>query len=112
MRVDIHDLNDFAGAADAKLVKEIMTVVASTPLHIKKSDQAGKQGSFIFDPVGTNNHIENELKGKGWLPKVPIPSAQQALGIDVDFGKAGHLAEVLLPRSPVAVPRPDLAQAG
>ena len=71
-----------------------MAVVAQTPLHVKASDQKGKQGSLIFDPVGTNEYLKTELVRLGWLSKVPIPEALQALGIDVDFGKSGHLIEV------------------
>ena len=28
------------------------------PLYLKQSDQKGKQGEAIFDPVGTNEHIK------------------------------------------------------
>jgi len=94
MKVSTFDLNDFEKAADPLLVGEVMSVLSAMPLYVKKSDQAGKQGRLIFDPVGANAHLEKKLIRRKWASKVPIPKAQQALGTDVDFGKSGHLVEV------------------
>jgi len=66
--------------------------VKSMPLHFKASDQARKQGQPIFDPVGTNEYIKAALAPHGWR-RLLIPAEFSFLGIDVDFGKNGVLAE-------------------
>ncbi len=62
------------------------------PLHLKASDQGGKQGRPIFDPVGTNEAIKAALDRHGWR-RIPIPAEFKFLGIDIDFGKGGVIAE-------------------
>ena len=73
---------------------ELQQVLNAMPLHLKASDQAGKQGQAIFDPVGTNEHIAQALTALGWSTKIPIPPAFSFLGTDVDFGKNGTVVEV------------------
>lgn len=63
------------------------------PLHLKSSDQDGKQGSLIFDPVGTNAYIKTNLAPLGWKP-ANIEAEYNFLGIDVDFAKSGVILEV------------------
>jgi hypothetical protein len=41
--------------------RELKRVLEAMPLHLKSFDQAGIQGSPIFDPVGTNEHIKAQL---------------------------------------------------
>jgi hypothetical protein len=71
-------------------------VLSSMPLHLKASDQAGIQGRAIFDPVGTNQHIANELTAAphNWQAHISIPDAFSFLGTDVDFAKNGVVVEV------------------
>ncbi|MFH2050929.1 MAG: restriction endonuclease [bacterium] len=73
---------------------ELRTVIEALPLHLKSSDQAGIQGSLIFDPVGTNEYVKAALTGQGWSAGIPIPQRYSFLGKDVDFGKSGLIAEV------------------
>ena len=74
---------------------ELSSVLESMPLHLKASDQRNKVGAPIFDPKGTNQHIEANLIKKQWERKIPIPQdLKEALGIDLDFGKKGLLTEV------------------
>ncbi len=72
---------------------ELEQVLSSMPLYLKASDQAGIQGNTIFDPVGTNSHIKKGLRKLGWETRLPIPDEYRFLGTDVDFGKAGVIAE-------------------
>lgn len=72
---------------------EVEGVLAGMPLHLKASDQAGKKGSPIFDPVGTNACVKTGLRRLGWAAKIPIPSDWAFLGTDVDFSRDGVLAE-------------------
>ena len=74
--------------------RELTGVLEAMPLHLKASDQAGIQGTPIFDPVGTNEHIKTQLVGLGWNASIPIPEEYNFLGTDVDFGKRGLLVEV------------------
>lgn len=73
---------------------ELEQVLGAMPLHLKASDQDGKQGSAIFDPVGTNEHIARALVTRGWSGKIAIPEPFTFLGTDVDFGKQGVVVEV------------------
>lgn len=74
--------------------KEIEEVLKSMNPHLKLSDQAGRTGNLIFNPVGTNNAIKRELVSRGWKSNIPIPSNFNFLGIDIDFGKKGIILEV------------------
>jgi hypothetical protein len=73
--------------------KEIERVLKNIPLFIKDSDQRGKQGSKIFNPVGTNKAIEDGLVKFHWKSKMPIPESFSFLGTDIDFIKKGILVE-------------------
>lgn len=73
---------------------ELEHVLFNMPLHLKASDQYGKQGSPIFDPVGTNEYIASALTPLGWGSKITIPPEFSFLGTDVDFGKRGLVAEI------------------
>ncbi len=91
---------DFNGA-DARIAQkyqtewlELQKVLEAMPLHLKASDQANIQGRAIFDPVGTNQHIADELAARGWQAKIPVPTELKFLGTDVDFGKDGIVVEV------------------
>jgi hypothetical protein len=72
---------------------EIVNLIDQMPLHIKASDQAGKQGQAIFDPVGTNSHIKKKMQSTGWIPNKEIPEEYRFLGTDIDFVKSGILVE-------------------
>lgn len=75
---------------------EIEHVLTAMPLHLKASDQAGIQGKAIFDPVGTNQHIADQLTTapRSWAGGIPIPAEFSFLGTDIDFGKNGVVVEV------------------
>lgn len=73
---------------------ELQQVLASLKLHLKKSDQAGIEGSPIFDPVGTNEAIKSSLQAKRWVNNCQVPSQFDFLGKDIDFAKSGVLVEV------------------
>lgn len=74
--------------------EELRSTIEQMPLHLKASDQSGKQGSPIFDPVGTNECFEKKLLGLGWQNKIAIPAEYNFLGKDIDFEKNGVLVEV------------------
>lgn len=106
MRVEAEDFN----AAGKKIEesyslawRHVQHVLAEMPLHLKASDQAGIQGSPIFDPVGTNRAIRVRLESKGWQSAVPIPDEFSFLGTDVDFVQGGVLAEVQFSNYPFLV---------
>jgi hypothetical protein len=72
---------------------EMETVLNSMPLHLKASDQRGKQGRPIFDAVGTNEYLKMSLVSTGWRSSVQIPSEFKFLGTDIDFYKSGVIVE-------------------
>ncbi len=72
--------------------KEIAELVAAMPLHLQASDQAKKVGRPIFDPKGTNAHLTDTAKLRGWNA-VPVPKALTVFGVDWDAGKSSVLAE-------------------
>ena len=92
--------DDFNGAESlmknrfAKEWEELESILRPAPLFLKASDQDGLNGSLIFDPVGTNEHLHTELTAKKWHANLPIPSEFDFLGKDIDFFKNGVLVEV------------------
>ena len=75
--------------------QELKSVLEQMPLHLKASGQAGRQGSRIFDVVGTNHYIKNSLTRPelAWAANIQIPPEYRFLGTDVDFCKSGLLVE-------------------
>lgn len=97
MRIEITDFNDAQELLASDSVADwldIDSVLRELPLHLKGSDQAGKQGTAIFDAVGTNQGIKNGLLSRGWKAGLAIPSRYKFLGTDVDFAKNEVIAEV------------------
>lgn len=97
MLIQFKDYNKSNNVLESKYRNEwneLKNTLESMPLYIKLSDQYQRVGSFIFNPVGTNNHIKKELQGLNWSCNMPIPQEYSFLGIDVDFCKRGVVAEV------------------
>lgn len=95
---------------------DVAQVLTAMPLHLKASDEAGIQGSPIFDPIGTNEAIMNGLVQSGtnqtimnglvqlhWRAKAPIPPPFNVMGKDVDFAKNGVLVEVQFSNYPFVI---------
>ena len=74
--------------------QQLESCLTALPLQLKASDQAGKQGTAIFDPVGTNASIETALTKLGFVSKHPVSDEFSFLGTDVDFVKNGLLVEI------------------
>jgi hypothetical protein len=73
---------------------ELEQLLRGMPIHLKASDQAGKQGKPIFDPIGTNEYIRTNLgQTPGWQSNIPIPEEFSFLGTDVDLGKGALVVE-------------------
>ena len=95
MDLQITDFNDsrtILTSTHASKWREVEATLQGMPLHLKASDQAQKQGSFIFDPVGTNAYIKERLGPYGWCP-TNIAEEYAFLGISVDFAKSGVIVE-------------------
>jgi hypothetical protein len=95
MKLDIVDFNKPETILETTHKKEwgqVRTVLETMPLHLKASDQEGKQGSLIFDPVGTNAYIKTHLFPLGWKA-ADIALEYGFLGVDVDFAKSGVILE-------------------
>ena len=96
MKVVFKDFNGAGAILEQSLAVEwgeLSAVLATMPLHLKPSDQAGKQGSAIFDPVSTNAAIKLAMKAIDWGTNTKIPRDYNFLGKDVDFLKSGLLVE-------------------
>ncbi len=93
----VTDFND-AGSILAKELKgefaSLDGILAALPLQLKGSDQAGKQGTQIFDPIGTNAYIKNGLTQNGFATNCPVPPDLAFLGKGVDAALHGLLIEV------------------
>ena len=72
--------------------QQVLNALETMPLHLKASDQDGRQGSLIFDPVGTNAYMKTRLAPSGWRATKIAPE-YDFLGIDVDFAKSGVILE-------------------
>lgn len=93
MNLLISDFGGFEGIDIGGALNDLEEVLSALPLYLKHSDQAGRVGSYIFDPVGTNETIKSELKKRGWSANIPVPEGLEGLGTDVDYGTAGLVAE-------------------
>lgn len=97
MDILIKDYNNANALIEGKYTSqwdEISSTLREMPLHLKASDQAGKQGQAIFDPVGTNASIKSRMVSFGWIPNKEIPTEYKFLGTDIDFVKSGIIVEV------------------
>ena len=100
MILDYSDYNNFdsilsSNAVNLNIWSQLEKCLQNMPLHLKGSDQKGKQGDPIFDPVGTNEYIKSEISQiQGWTPNYPIIKQYKHLGTDVDFVSKGILVEV------------------
>jgi hypothetical protein len=96
MEVQFSDYNEAKSLLERSYRSEFTTLAAvlgKMPLHLKDSDQRGKEGTPIFNPVGTNSYIKQGLAAAGWGINLSIPEKFAFLGTDVDFFKNGLLCE-------------------
>lgn len=93
MNLLITDFGGFEDIVHEDVWADLEDVLSALPLSLKQSDQAGRIGTYIFDPVGTNETIKSALRAKGWGTNIPIPADLQGLGTDVDYGRNGLIAE-------------------
>lgn len=97
MLLEVTDFNDAAEILAAPLAEQYQMLehtLRDMPVQLKASDQAGKQGTPIFDPVGTNARIKDALDPAVFRPNFPVPAEFAFLGTDVDFATGGMLIEV------------------
>jgi hypothetical protein len=96
MLTECRDFNTAGAVIAARYASqwnELQAILEGMPLHLKASDQKGRQGAPIFDPVGTNAYIRAELARLGWQTNIPIPDDFKVFGTDVDYGREGLIAE-------------------
>jgi len=82
---------------------EITETLNAIPLFLKSSDQKGIKGRLNFDPVATNEYLQNELESEHWSNKIRIPQRYNPLGTDVDFGKRNVILEVQFSNYPFLI---------
>ncbi len=94
-------LSDYNGAKEALRATylrewaELEDVLKKLPLCLKASDQTGKRGSPIFDPIATNAFIRDKLKDDHrWTTNLTISQEYDFLGTNIDAGKNGVMVEV------------------
>ena len=74
MTVTYTDFYEFGKSRTEKAWLQMRAALLALPLYVKQSDQKGKVGSLIFDPVGTNEAIKLALQERGWTTRIPIPA--------------------------------------
>lgn len=95
MQIEIRDFNgatDYFGTVGHQRWAEIASVLENLTPQLQASDQAGKIGSAIFDPKGTNACLTAAADAVGWR-KVSVPGDLKPFGKDWDAGKGSVLAE-------------------
>lgn len=95
MHFEIRDFNEattYFGGLGAREWEDLDSVLAELPPHFQASGQAGKSGTVIFDPKGTNAALTASAKERGWV-SVPVPDSLRMFGVDWDAGKGSTLAE-------------------
>jgi hypothetical protein len=98
MNLAVTDYNEAAkifAKTSAKEWTELETILQELPLCLKPSDQKGRRGNAIFDPVATNAFIREMLRARfAWVTNIPISAEYSFLGLDFDAGKNGVMLEV------------------
>lgn len=100
--VDFNGSDNVLSGSYAEMWRQVQLALESMPLHLKSSDQSGKQGGLIFDPVGTNAYIKATLAPFGWS-KASITPEYDFLGVDVDFARSGVVLEAQFSNYPFLV---------
>lgn len=106
MDIEWTDFNGAGKLLDGKFATkwgQLQAVLNAMPLHLKSSDQKGKQGASIFNTVGTNHYIKHQLSMLGWESNIPIPEEHRFLGTDVDFTSNGIVLEVQFSNYPFLI---------
>lgn len=96
MLIKFQDFNNAVTHMEGRFAErwqELVDVLTDLPLHLKASQQDGKVGAPIFDPVASNAAIKMSLLKHTWPTNIPIPDAVAFLGTDVDFFVDGLLVE-------------------
>lgn len=96
MLLKTEDFNDAGKLFVGRLAvrwKELSEALTELPLQFKASQQKGKEGSPIFDPVAFNAVIKEALSKRSWATNIAIPEVVAFLGTDVDFFVEGLLVE-------------------
>lgn len=75
-------------------LEDIRTALERTDYHVKKCNQKDRENETIFDPIGTNAAIKNELVNLGWDAGVGFVDPGYSSGKDIDFWKNGVGVEV------------------
>jgi hypothetical protein len=89
---------DFNGAdtlfnrSCSALWNEVDECLTALKLHVKQSDEAGRQGNLIFNPVGTNQELKDCLGEHDWQ-YLQLPEAYSFFGLGIDFDKQGAWIE-------------------
>ena len=90
--VDFNNAESYYAGAGLPEWADLELVITKMPLYLHGSLQAGKVGSAVFDPKGTNRHLRRSTQELGWR-LIPVPADLRAFGTDWDGGKRETLAE-------------------
>jgi hypothetical protein len=90
--VDFNGAAEYFAEAGRAEWKEIAKIIDDLIPSFQASDQAGIQGSPIFDPKATNLALSAMAARLSWR-SVPVPIGLRAFGDDWDSGKNRTLAE-------------------
>jgi hypothetical protein len=74
---------------------ELDSILRAMPTYLKPSNQKGKEGRAVFDPIGTNAHVHNALGARGWgEPGIDKGSPYAPFGTGLDRAKGSALLEI------------------
>jgi hypothetical protein len=95
MKLELRDFNGadqhFAGPG-REAWSVVQGLLDAMPLYLQASGQRERKGSLIFDPKGTNAHLEAAAGMVGWT-KRDLPEDLLEFGVAVDSGHGGHIVE-------------------
>lgn len=69
----ITDFGGFEEIGKGDVWTDLEEALGELPLYLKHSEQAGKVGSYIFDPVATNETIKKRVEKEGLGNQHPYP---------------------------------------
>lgn len=97
MRFALHSINDglaFLTKRKAEVWAELQEIIRSSSYQMQACAEQGRTGEPIFSPSMNNLTLSTEFLRRGWASSVRLLNPTPASGRDIDYHKAGVVAEV------------------
>lgn len=80
---------DFKG-----IQSEVEDAITDSEYQVKHTFQKGRENELIFDPIGTNLVLREEVNKQGWATEVNLDNPGYDRGRDIDIAKGNVAGEI------------------